>query len=137
MPNAPLLSRAALRVLALTALWSSLPANEVTAGEGVLPPAFAADTALTVGDDAFVGGTLPGDLSTVTAALAEGLRGQGWTAVAPQPPAPTGGLAYAWTLGARSVRYVLEPVDPTRLGLTLSDSRAAPSATSGGEERPE
>jgi hypothetical protein len=178
MPRAPLLSLAALRVLAVTALSFSMlaacsqtpestdtpapsaaeavveaapPADEgedadrvgsaatgvdgqgrsfsVTQGEAAeLPAAFprdllvpeglVLDTAMGVGGDAFVGGTVPGDMAALAERIDAHMTGAGWTSTMARDDAAS--ATRLWQRGGRSASYVLERQGDARVALTIS-----------------
>lgn len=96
----------------------------------VVPEGLALDTSMVVGTNVFIGGTLPGELATLTAGIDAAMKEAGWTSVMAMTSPESGTLL--WKREDRSVSYTIEAQPEGQLGLAISygiDEAPAPAGT--------
>lgn len=94
----------------------------------MIPEGLVLDTSMVVGTNAFVGGTLSGELATLAAAIEATMKDAGWTSVMAMTSPESSTLL--WERDGRSVSYTIEARPEGQLGLAISygiDEAAAPA----------
>ena len=93
----------------------------------LVPEGLVLDTSMVVGTNAFIGGTLPGELATLAADIEARMKGAGWSPVVAMTSPESSTLL--WERDGRSVSYTIEARPEGALGVTISygfDESAAP-----------
>lgn len=86
----------------------------------LVPEGLVLDTSMVVGGNAFVGGTMPGDLAGLAERIDAHMKDAGWASVIAmtQPDSST----LIWQRDKRSVSYLLETKPDGQLGVVISHS---------------
>jgi hypothetical protein len=95
----------------------------------LVPEGLVLETSMVVGGNAFVGGTLEGDMAALAARIDAHMKGEGWTST--MAMTEQGSTMQVWQRDDRGVNYMIERKDDGKLGLTISHAREASSAQDG------
>jgi hypothetical protein len=98
----------------------------------LVPDGLVLDTSTVVGDNTFVGGTLPGDLAALVERIDTHMKDAGWTALMAMTEPSQAQLL--WQRDNRSVSYMLETKPDGQLGVVIS--HAVEASAEAGETAP-
>ena len=86
--------------------------------DAYLPEGLVLDTAMVVGENIVVGGSLPGSVATLAAEVETRMAAAGWTSMLTMTE--PGSSAQRWEQGGRGVTYMIEEQGEGRLGLVIT-----------------
>jgi hypothetical protein len=89
----------------------------------LVPDGLVLETSMVVDGNAFVGGSLDGDMAELAARIDAHMKGEGWTSTMAMTEQRS--TMQVWQRDERGVSYMIERKDDGTLGLTISHSREA------------
>lgn len=111
---------------------ATLPADFPT--DLLVPEGLVLETSMMVGGNAFVGGTVPGDMAELAGRIEAHMKGAGWSSTMAMADAAS--TTQLWQRDGRSVSYVIERRGDAQVAVTISHATDEANPATPGDAAP-